>query len=512
VFIDNVGSVINTEFADYSPIVNADETVLFFTSRRNGSTGDQLDPGDGKPFEDIYIAYKVAGEWSAPVNPGKPLNTENHDAVVGLSPDGQRLFLYRGDRGGDIYECFLEGDKWSKPERLDKNINTEFHESSAAFSYDLKTIYFVSNKPEGFGGHDLYVSMLMPKGTKWGPAINLGTVINTAFDEEAVFFHPDGKTLYFSSKGHKTMGGYDVFKSVFENGKWSEPENLGYPINTTEDDVFFTITADGKYGYYSSAREGGQGGHDIYRISFLGAEKPLVNNGDDNMLAILTMPVSEIVIEPQVELSLSQVTILKGTITDQSTHEPLKVQLEIMDNSTNDIIANFESNSKTGRYLITLPSGKNYGITARADGYLFHSENVNIAELADFQEIIRNIELKKIAVGSKVVLRNIFFDTGKSQLRSESTAELDRLTKLLLEMPALTIEISGHTDNVGSATSNKKLSNDRAKSVVDYLVKNGIASNRLTFIGYGFDQPIAPNDTEDGRQQNRRTEFKITGN
>lgn len=512
VFIDNVGSVINTEFADYSPIVNADETVLFFTSRRTGSTGDQTDPNDGKPFEDIYIASKVAGEWSAPLNPGKPLNTENHDAVVGLSPDGQRLFLYRGDRGGDIYECFLEGDKWSKPERLDKNINTDFHESSAAFSYDLKTTYFISNKPEGFGGHDVYVSMLMPKGNKWSPSINLGTIINTAYDEEAVFFHPDGKTLYFSSKGHKTMGGYDIFKSVFENGKWSEPENLGYPINTTEDDVFFTITANGKYGYYSSAREGGQGGHDIYRISFLGTEKQLVNNGDDNMIAILTAPISEVVIEQQVVLSLSQVTILKGIITSQSSHEPLKAQIEIMDNSTNEVIANFESNSKTGRYLISLPPGKNYGITVRADGYLFHSENVNFAEASEFQEIIRDIELNMIAIGSKVVLRNIFFDTGKSKLRPESTAELDRLTRLLTEMPAISIEISGHTDNVGSAASNKKLSNDRAKAVVDYLVKNGVAPNRLTFVGYGFDQAVAPNDNEEGRQQNRRTEFKITAN
>lgn len=510
--IENVGSVVNSEYSDYSPIINADESILMFTSRRNNSTGGELDPMDGKYFEDIYISTKLAGQWAQPINPGQPLNTENHDAIVGLSPDGQRLFLYRGDNGGDIYGCKLEGENWSKPERLDKNINTPFHESSAAFSYDLRTIYFVSNKPEGFGGHDIYVSMMMPKGGKWGPSINLGAVINTPLDEEGVFFHPDGKTLYFSSKGHKCMGGYDVFKSVYENGQWSEPENLGYPINTTEDDVFFTITADGRFGYYSSGREGGQGSHDLYRIIFLGEEKKVVNNSEDNLIAIFTMPISEVVIEPKVAVITSQVTLLKGIITDEATQDPLKAQIDIVDLSNNEVISTLESNSRTGRYLISLPSGKNYSITVRCDGYLFHSENMNVPAATGFQEIMKDISLKKVAVGSKVVLKNIFFDTGKSVLRKESATELDRLVNLLTEMPKLTIEISGHTDNVGSAASNKKLSTDRAKAVVDYLIKKGIDSKRLTFAGYGFEQPIAPNDNDEGRQQNRRTEFKITGN
>lgn len=512
VFIENIGSVVNSPYPDYSPIVNADESVLLFTSRRPGSTGDQVTPEDGLHFEDIYISVKVGGEWSTPINPGKPLNTDNHDAIVGLSPDGQRLFLYRGDNGGDIFECYLDGDKWSKPERLDRNINTEFHESSASFSYDLRTIYFVSNKPEGFGNHDIYLSMKLPKGNKWGPAINLGSVINTPYDEEAIFMHPDGKTLYFSSRGHKTMGGYDIFKTVNHDGKWSEPENLGYPINTTDDDVFFTLTADGRHGYYSSAREGGQGGHDIYRIVFMGEEKPLINNMDDNLIAIMLVPVTETVIEPQVTINQSNLTLLKGLISDEETKLPLRAFIEIVDVQKNEVVANFESNSKTGRYLISLPSGRNYGITVRADNYLFHSENVDISESKGYQEIVKDIELKKVAVGSKVVLRNIFFDTGKSSLRTESTAELDRLVTLLTEMPKLTIEISGHTDNVGSAASNKRLSADRAKAVVDYVVKAGISASRLTSVGYGFDQPIAPNNTEEGRQQNRRTEFKITGN
>lgn len=513
VFIDNIGSVINTSFPDYSPIVNADESIMMFTSRRDNSTGMRKDEGDGGFYEDIYITHKLDnGYWSQPENPGKPLNTDNHDAIVGLSADGQRLFIYKGDKGGDIYECHLKGDEWSKPTKLDKTINTIFHESSASFSYDLRTVYFVSNREGGYGLHDIYVSNLNSKG-KWEDALNLGAEINTPYDEEGIFMHPDGKTFYFSSKGHNTMGGYDIFKTVFEDGKWSEPKNLGYPINTTGDDVFFTVSASGKRGYYSSAKKGGAGNHDIYIVTFLGVEKPVINTNDDNLIAIVTEPVSEIIIEPVVEIETSQLTILKGTISDEFSGLPLFAQIELTDNETGKILANFESNSKTGKYLVSLPSGKNYGIAVKAEGCLFHSENINIeAATASYQEIINDIKLKKIEIGSKVVLKNIFFDTGKSILRSQSTSELERLLKLLEDVPTLKIEISGHTDNVGSAKMNQGLSEKRAKAVVDYLIGKGIDQTRLTYKGYGFDQPIATNDTDEGRQLNRRTEFKIVGN
>lgn len=508
VFIDNLGTTINTIYPEYSPIITADESILFFTSRRENTTDGEKDPLDFKYYEDIYLSYNIGGTWNTVQNPGKPLNTGTHDATVGLSADGQTLLIYKGENGGDIYECKLKGNDWGKPDRLPKTINTNYHESGASFGPDGRTLYFVSDKPGGFGGNDIYMSKKNDK-DKWSEPVNLGSVINTEYDEEGVFMHPDGKTLYFSSKGHKTMGGYDIFKSEFKDGKWSEPENIGYPINTTGDDVFFTISASGLHGYYSSAMPGGNGDQDIYMVTILGAAKPAIDNTEDNLLASLTSPVSETVIEPTVEIKTNQLTLLKGTIVDDKTSDPLAATIELTDNSKNEIIASFESNSATGKYLVSLPSGVNYGIAVKAEGYLFHSENFDIPASTGFREETKDIRMKKIEVGNKIVLNNIFFDFDKATLRAESKAELDRLTKMLTDMPTLKIEISGHTDNIGSAAYNKTLSENRAKSVVDYLVKAGISADRLTYKGYGFDQPIATNDTEEGRQQNRRTEFKV---
>jgi len=509
VFIDNLGNTVNTIYPEYSPIINADESMMVFTSSRDNTTGGKKDPFDSKYFEDVYISSNIGGTWSAPINPGKPLNSRLHDASVGLSPDGQVLQIYKGrKRGGDIYECKLKGKKWSKPDKLSKSINSKYHESSASFGPDGRTLYFVSNRPGGYGEGDIYMTKKNNKG-RWTKPVNLGPIINTEYSEEGVFMHPDGKTLYFSSKGHKTMGGYDIFKSVFENGQWSEPENIGYPINTPDDDVFFTISANGLHGYYSSAMAGGYGGQDIYMITFMGPEKPVINNNEDNLLASLAKPVSETVIEPTVEIKSNKLTLLKGTIVDDISSSPLKAIIDLTDNVRNEVIASFESNSATGKYLVSLPSGVNYGIAVKADGYLFHSENFDIPAATGYNEIVKDIRMKKIEVGNKIVLNNIFFDFDKATLRPESKSELDRLSKMLSDMPTLKIEISGHTDNIGSAAYNKTLSENRAKSVVDYLVNNKIASDRLTYKGYGFDQPIAPNDTKEGRQQNRRTEFKV---
>jgi len=508
VFIDNLGPVVNSKYPDYSPMISADEAIIMFTSRRDNSTGGKIDPQDQRYFEDILISTKVDGIWTAPKNPGKPLNSDGHDATAGLSPDGQTLFIYKGVKGGNIYESQLKGSKWTKPKKMPKPISSKFHESSASLSPDGRTIYFVSQRPGGYGGRDIYKSTKNEKG-KWGPVENLGPVINTEFDEESVFMHPDGKTLYFSSQGHRTMGGYDIFKSVYENGKWSVPENLGYPINTPDDDVFFTMAASGVRGYYSSERLGGLGGQDIYVITFLGEEKPLAFNTEDELLAIVSQPISGAVVESAVEIRSSQLTLLKGFIKDDKSLKPLHAIIELYDNDLNQKIANFESNSATGRYLVSLPSGKNYGLSVNADGYLFHSENFNIRTSQGYQEIEKDILLKKVEVGTSIVLNNIFFDFDRATLRSESTSELDRLTQLLKDMPRLKIEISGHTDNIGSAAYNQRLSESRAKSVVDYLISKGINKDRLEFKGYGFEQPIAGNDTEEGRQMNRRTEFKI---
>lgn len=508
VFIDNIGFVVNSPFPDYGPVISTDESVMIFTSRRDNTTGLEKSEFDYEFFEDVYISYNNNRNWTKPVHISDKINTSTHDATVGLSFDGQTLLIYRDDNLGDIFECKLKGEEWSKPEPLNKNINTKYHESSASFSYDSKTIYFVSDKPDGYGGRDIYKSTIDKKG-KWGKTENMGAVINTPYNEEGVFMHPDGKTLYFSSQGHRTMGGYDIFKSVYQLGRWSEPENLGYPVNTPDDDVYFVISASGKHGYYASAKKGGVGEKDIYMITFLGPEKPLVLNTEDNLLASVTNAVSEALIEPVVEIKTSALTILKGVIKDAVTQTELEATIEIVDNEKGEIIAEFVSNSKTGKYLVSLPSGKNYGIAVNAKDYLFHSENINIPESSEYQEIVKNIDLKKIAVGSNIVLRNIFFDFDKATLRPESTAELDRLTNLLIEIPTMKIEISGHTDSRGSDEYNEALSHSRSKSVVDYLIKKGIKAERLTYKGYGEFQPMATNDTDEGRQLNRRTEFKI---
>ncbi len=511
VFIDNLGNTVNSIYPDYSPIVNADESVLIFTSRRPDTYGGDKDPNDNMYFEDVYFSYKKNNIWTLAFNADDPINTKNHDATVGLSPDAHRLFIYRGDKGGDIFVSELEGIKWSSPKKLPKPINLpDSKESSASFSYNGTTIFFVSNREGGYGGQDIYTSTLGPKG-KWSEPTNLGATINTEYDEEGVFMHPDGKTMYFSSQGHSTMGGFDIFKSVYEDGKWSEPENIGYPINTTDDDYFLTVSASGKHGYYSSSQANGLGSDDLYMITFLGPEKPLIASNEDNLLASLTAPVSETVIEKMITINTAQLTILKGKVLDEKTREPLAATLKLTDNAKNELLATFESNSSTGEYLISLPSGKNYGIAVEAQGYLFYSENQDIPAAAKYQEIINDILLKKIEVGKSIVLKNIFFDTGKSTLRPESYAELGILYQLLSDNPKMRIEISGHTDNKGGAAYNKKLSESRAKAVVDYLITKGIEASRLEYKGYGFDKPIAPNDTEAGRQQNRRTEFKVIG-
>lgn len=517
VFIDNLGDKVNTAYNEYGAVISADESVIVFTARRPNSTGGKIDPGLNENFEDIYISYKDEnGQWTEAQNVGKPVNSDDHDANCGIAADGQRFVIYLGKSGnGDLYESVLNGDEWSKPESFGKRINTDFHESSACYSPDGRTLYFVTNKPGGIGEHDIYYSQLDEKG-KWGEPVNIGPVINTKYNEEAVYMHPDGKTLYFSSEGHSSMGGYDIFKSIYDEktGKWGEPINIGYPVNTVDDDVFFVISADGRRGYYTSQMKDSRGGRDLYMITFLGPEKPMVLNNEDQLIASQAAPVKEVVIAPAVQIQEAQLTILKGVISDFLTKQPLEADIEIVDNQANKVIATFKSNSKTGKYLVSLPAGKNYGIAVKKEGYLFHSENFDIPNTAAFQEVEKNIELKQLKVGNKIVLKNIFFDLDKATLRPESTAELNRLIKLMTDVPSLRIELGGHTDSRGSDTYNQQLSEKRAKAVVDYLTANGIDAKRLEWAGYGETQLV--NGCSNGvqcsdvqHQENRRTEFKV---
>ncbi|HSZ25009.1 MAG TPA: OmpA family protein [Cytophagaceae bacterium] len=469
--ITNAGPIVNTEHNEYLPYITADRSKLFFTSRRPGSTGGKK-MEDGLLPEDIYFCYNKGGAWDTPQNISS-LNTDGHDACVGISEDGQTMFVYKGTNGGDLYMSELKGKNWAKPEPL--SFNTIGFESTASLSPDGKTLYFVyASSAEG--NRDIYTCS-RTLGGNWSKPRRLE--INTEFDEDSPFIHPDGKTLYFSSKGHSTMGGYDIFKCTKTSGGWSTPENLGYPINTPGDEIYFVLSADGKVGFYSSDKEGGLGKQDIYSIR---------------------MPVPER--EPELEL-------LTGTVKEATTGKAMEAEITVTDNNSKEVISKIKSNAEDGKYLVALPCGKNYGIAIEKKGHLFHSENVNLPCTQGFKEIKKEIKLVDAKPGAKVVLRNIFFDTGKSDIRPESASELQRLVKLLNENPSLKIEISGHTDNIGDPKINQALSENRAISVMNFLIANGIAKSRLLSKGYGSTQPIDNNDTETGRQNNRRTEFKI---
>jgi outer membrane protein OmpA-like peptidoglycan-associated protein len=480
--IVNVGKTVNSEFPEYAPVISADGLIMVFTSRKPVTEREYMMGKMGK--ENIYITYfdEKKKRWSDSKRLEETVNEPGrHNSAIALSNDGQRMLLYRDDNmgNGDIYESKLIGESWGSPTKLPEPINSKHHESSATYSPDGKIIYFVSNRKGGLGGRDIWFCEMGSNGL-WGEAKNAGPVINTVEDEEGIFLHPDGKTLYFSSKGHKGEGGYDIYRSVLENGIWSAPENLS-EINTPEDDLYFVLAANGQTGFFASSKPGGMGDKDIYEIHFKRKKKE----------------------------SSPQLTLLKGVISDELSGLPVETAIEIIDNEKNKVISTINSNKASGKYLVSLPSGKNYGIIVKAKGYLFHSENVNIPYSAGYQEIIKDIKLKKVEIGKSIVLNNIFYDFDKATLRPESMSELERLVTLMKENPGMKIEISSHTDDKGSDDYNMKLSQMRAQSVVDFLIENGIAKERLTAKGYGETVPIAPNDTDEGRQLNRRTEFKI---
>ena len=576
--IVNLGPEVNSQYVDYHPVISADESILFFTSRRDNTTGGGIDSYDGKYFEDIYVSNNEKGMWTDAKNLGEPINISNqHDATCGISVDGQKLYVYKDDGyngTGNIYECLQNGHAWSEPKKLPSSINTKNHESSASLAPDGKTLYFCSENPEGnkgIGSHDIFkiTQIILDDKPVWGEPENLGSIINTEYDERTVFIHPDGKTLYFSSQGHNSMGGYDLFKSVYSDSlkAWSKPLDLGYPVNTPDDDVDFVVSASGLHAYYASIRPEGFGEKDIYRVTlpadttvYLTLVKGNVTDESDNPVGsrieiidvktgktvsvqesnsatgkflvslpsgknykmkvtangyypheeAFNIPKGEKFKELDVNIKLKrkeQFVDFEGAVVDENG-KPLKAKIEIVNNATGEVILRTTAD-KLGKYASKFKAGKNYGMTISADGYLFESINLDIPPGKEKLKL-PPIKLKKIEAGKNIVLNNIFFDFDKASLRPDSKPELERVVTVLKDNPSMKIEISGHTDNKGSATYNLKLSESRSKSVVDYLVSRGIERNRLTFKGYGFLKPIASNDTEEGRQQNRRTEFKVT--
>ena len=512
-WIDNVSN-INSPEDDYSPCISTDGGTIMFTSRReNGHTADAVGVYDG----DIYMTeISNTGKWSKPKNVGEPLSTENDETSTMLSYNGTKLLVFKTE-GEDynVYESKLKGAKWSEPGKLDRSLNTIVNQTHATYNFNDRKIYFISDKQVGSSskGTDIYFCGRMNgKKGDFGAAQTIGKEVNTKFNEGSVYMHPDGETMYFSSEGHNSMGGYDIFMSEKKQGVWQKPTNMGYPINTPYDDHFFAATASGKYAYISSNREGGKGGLDIYKVTFWGTPKQLIVDTEDYLLASVANPIQDVKIESKVKVNKKSLTVFKGITIDAITSKAVEAKMEIVDNSTGQKIETFITNSATGKFLLSLNAGRNYGISVQADGYLFHSENFDIPKSSSFNMVNKEIKLKNIKIGSKIALRNVFFDVGKSTIKSESNTELDRLVKLLKDVPGLEIELSGHTDNTGSESLNKKLSQDRATAVVNYLSGKGIAAKRLTAKGYGSAKPIATNNSAEGRQENRRTEFMITGN
>jgi len=512
VWVDNVEEV-NSPLDDYSPCLSMDGSMLMFTSNRENGRPSK----SGYDWDhDVYVSYLEEGKFTAPKNMGDEINTAGNETTGMLSYDGTKLLLFKEVDGQfDIYESNLKGSKWVTMVSFSPQINTKDNQTFCSFNANQKKLYYINDRKKGEGnyGNDIYVSQIMDKKTrKYEFPNSAGKAVNTKFNEGSVYMHPKGDLMFFSSEGHNSMGGYDIFMSKRKQGQWSEPENLGWPINTPYDDHFFALTASEKYAYIASNRSGGKGGLDLYKITFWGPEKYHEIDTEDYLLASIANPISDVRIERAVEVKRKSLTVFKGSTIDAITKEPVEAQIEITDNTTGRVIQTFSTNSATGKFLLSLNSGKNYGIAVKAKDYLFHSENFDIPQNSDYNLVDKVITLKNIAVGSKIALRNVFFDVGKSSLRPESSAELDRLVKLMKEVEGLKVELSGHTDNYGSESLNKKLSEDRARSVVSYLTSKGIAVDRLVPVGYGSERPIASNKTAEGRQENRRTEFEIQSN
>ncbi len=524
----NLGSVVNTEYEEYAPVISSDESIMIFTSRRQGTTGNKKDR-DNEFFEDIYVSKKdKGGKWGVPQNIGTAVNTEFHDATNGLSHDGKELYIYRETHGGDIYKCIQTADgNWSKPERIE-HINTKYEEASITFSSDGKTMIFSSDRPGGKGRLDLYFCKLDDKGV-WSQPANLSETLNTQYDEDSPFLTENGKFLYFSSSGHNTMGGYDIFKSTLEGDKWGKPENMGYPINTVDDDIYYVESGDGVHGYYASVRNGGQGEKDIYKITNAVPVEELVKDTlvskaeevvKDSVKAEVTEAKAEVKevkeeIKEEVKVAVAEpktfkTITIKGRVFDGQSGEPVQASIDVLDEKGK--VIKTITTSADGYYTFPLNEKKqrNYKLIVQTAGFVKKTISLSVKPSYEETETVQDLALSKYVAGKKYILRNIYFDFNEASITSQSEPELQRLFSMLQKSPNMKIEIDGHTDYVGTAEANKILSQKRAQAVVNYLIKKGISSERLKAVGYGKEHPLASNDDEnEGRELNRRTEFKI---
>lgn len=513
VIIQNLGEEVNSMHDDYNPRFSYNDSALFFTSRRPLNKHSKRSELDNKFLEDIYISTYSDGKFNPARPMGKPFNSKGNDAIVGVAPDGGSVFMYVGKKdGGDIQQVFFqtEKDKWKKPKSLSKSIGSKSGETTAALSPDGTSLFFVSANSElTKGGKDIFVSRKNAKG-KWEEPRNMGSLINSKYDEEGVFLTKDGNTMYFASKGHNSMGGFDIYRSDKDGDVWGTPKNLGYPINTPEDEVFYVTDASGVYGYFSSIREGGFGGKDIFKVIALGSEKEVTTLTKDKLIAGNDYPERNPFLTVPKLRSIDTTLLLTGRVRDTLGGEDKAVTaaMSFMDPDNGEVVARALTGAD-GIYKARIKEAKIYGIEINATGYLYYLDIIDLSKLNSDEVSERDFFLQKIEVGTKVVLDNIYFETGKSVLTANSYDALNQVARFLENNASVRLEISGHTDNTGSLRVNTTLSEARAKAVVDYLVGQSIVRSRLEYKGYADSEPVAENDTPEGREQNRRVEFKV---
>jgi outer membrane protein OmpA-like peptidoglycan-associated protein len=478
-----MGNKINTKYDDYWPMLTADEQIIYTTKMIPVDMRFPLSEKNRQ--EDFFFNKKLNnGQWGPLYHIGKPINTKLNEGAPSISADGQWFYFTACQRPGgkgrcDIYKTRKTGDSWLTPVNLGPPINTSAWESQPSVTADGRTLYFTSDRPGTIGNLDIWVSHLKQDGT-WSKPENLGPVINTKEKEMSPFIHPDGKTLYFVSNGHPGFGNQDIFISRKNNdGSWQKPVNLGWPINSQNEERGVFVNARGNLALISAARDGNQD-IDIYSFELY----------------------------PKIQPTPS--TYVTGIIRDAETKKTLEAELQLVNIETGDTIAENISDSKTGKYLVVLPTKNTYAFNVSKKGYLFYSENFNLTGNYDINKpFVKNIDLQAIKPGKKVVLKNIFFELDSYELKPESKIELNKLIEFLNLNPTVKIELAGHTDNQGSRLHNITLSQNRAKAVYNYLTQKGIKASRLQYKGYGQDQPIADNSTKKGRALNRRTEFKV---
>lgn len=475
----NLGRSVNTEADEYVNALSADDAGIFFT-RRMKAEADR----SREFIEDFYFANFSGDSLEKAVLLGYPPGKTGDAGAICLSPDGRQLFFtscFRQDSYGscDLYYSEKKGDNWTVAKNMGAAVNSGSWDAQPSISPDGNTLYFVSSRRGGIGGSDIWKTEKAPDGN-WSKPVNIGVPVNTSSEEMAPFMHYDNQTLYFSSSGHPGMGGTDLFKSTRINNSWTQPENLGYPINSSADELVVIVNPEGNRGYISSNSLKGEGGYDIFQFDLYDAIRPV--------------PVS----------------YLKGKVYDRVSGLPLEARFELIDIELDSTIVYASSDRQTGEFLVCLPCNRNYALNVSCDGYLFYSENFPLSEIkSHLDPVLKDVPLEPIAKGKTMVLRNIFYESDQYQLKTISYAELDKLVGFLVTNPSLRIEIGGHTDDEGSGEYNMELSTKRAQAVYDYLLGKGIAATRITYKGYGESRPVSSNDNEVGKAQNRRTEITV---